>query len=343
MEKARKTAVLMAIAITVLPVSTVLAGFEAPAEEAYSSGNYGESRSKASATGSSGGSSPVVAAWRQAASDVMSPHETQKQQFVSAEEGDGPPRVVTAEEPHGTGDVLNRVEALRDEMAHLQGQVELMSHAIARLQQQQRQMYDDMNKRMRQAHQGAGATDGDVTGFTEAPAMPLTAAPSVKPVKAGAMDAQQQANLSEKNPLPTNRLTQEEAMHVLQEQRAYKVAYAALRAKHYDDAKTQFQQYLNHYPKGAFAANAYYWLGELYLLSGDETQASEAFDTVVGKYPHSSKAPDALLKKGYMYFSKDQYNEAGKIFAVIQRKYPGTTAAELAKQRSQQLKQLVSH
>ena len=232
-------------------------------------------------------------------------------------------------------------------MAHLRGQVDLMDHEMTRLQQQQRQIYDDMDKRIRQFNKDNPriSADTDVTGFSEEPVVPVpvTRAPQGETVKGEETTASAKKTKTNTDPTaPQNPVTQAEAVHVLQEQKAYRVAYASLRTKHYQQAKAQFQGYLNHYPKGTFAPNAYYWLGELYLLSGNETEASNAFNTVVAKYPHSSKVPDALLKKGYMYLSKDQYDEARSMFDVIQRKYPHSTAAQLAKQRWQQLKHLSS-
>ncbi len=342
MDNVRKT-VVFTLVVTVLPVSATLAGFEAPVEDVYQSGSYTESSNENTDESTKRISSPrrVLSAWRQAAADVMRPHEAQKQQVVSAD--DSEPHIIAAGESRGmvsdaSGGVLNKLDELRSEVAHLRGEMELMSHEMTRLQQQQRQMYDDMDKRFRQFKNATVSSSSDVTGFSEEPSVPANQAANA----ATAKEVENTTVSKKTRPLLENRVTQEEAMHVLQEQKAYKVAYSALRAKHYDDAKVQFQQYLNLYPKGAFAANAYYWLGELYLLSGNETEASNAFNTVVTKYPHSSKVADALLKKGYMYFSKDQYSEAQKIFNLVQRKYPNTAAAQLAKQRLQQLKNLSS-
>jgi TolA-binding protein len=50
------------------------------------------------------------------------------------------------------------------------------------------------------------------------------------------------------------------------EAEAYEAAYALVRSQKFDQAVTAFQQFQRNYPAGMYAPNAYYWLGELYLV-----------------------------------------------------------------------------
>ena len=47
---------------------------------------------------------------------------------------------------------------------------------------------------------------------------------------------------------------------------AYRAAYALVQGRQFDEAIPAFQQFLQRFPGGLYAANAHYWLGELYLV-----------------------------------------------------------------------------
>ncbi|AFV00954.1 tol-pal system protein YbgF [Simiduia agarivorans] len=83
---------------------------------------------------------------------------------------------------------------------------------------------------------------------------------------------------------------------------AYKAAYAHLRNRDLTAAIKGFTDYLNQYPKGQYAANSQYWLGEIYLVEGKAEQAKQWFERVVKEFPTDRKAPDAKYKLGTVLF-----------------------------------------
>ena len=50
------------------------------------------------------------------------------------------------------------------------------------------------------------------------------------------------------------------------EAEAYRAAYALVQGRQFEQAIPAFKQFLQRYPDGQYAANAHYWLGELYLV-----------------------------------------------------------------------------
>ncbi|HLB58294.1 MAG TPA: tol-pal system protein YbgF, partial [Gammaproteobacteria bacterium] len=117
----------------------------------------------------------------------------------------------------------------------------------------------------------------------------------------------------------------------------YNKAFRALSAKHYDDAQSQFNGYLKLYPKGHFAENAYFWLGEIDLMKGKYNAALKRFQIVVSDYPHAKKLPDAKLKIAMIHAATGKVSIARDEFTKIRKDYPGSTAAQLANIRLQQL------
>ena len=73
-----------------------------------------------------------------------------------------------------------------------------------------------------------------------------------------------------------------------------------------------FQQFQRHYPAGKYAPNAYYWLGELYLVvqPPDLESSRQAFTMLLSQYPDNSKAPDALYKLGKVQCMKGNREKA---------------------------------
>src|SRR3546814_3152020 len=51
----------------------------------------------------------------------------------------------------------------------------------------------------------------------------------------------------------------------------YEVAFNALKAGQYAESAQLFQDFLRAHPSGAYAPNAYYWLGESYYRSEEHT------------------------------------------------------------------------
>jgi tol-pal system protein YbgF len=83
--------------------------------------------------------------------------------------------------------------------------------------------------------------------------------------------------------------------------------------------------------------NAHFWLGELGLMHEKYDAALKQFQMVVSQYPKSNKVPDAKLKIAMIRAATGKLDVARQEFKEIRKSYPGTTAAQLASIRLQQL------
>ncbi len=109
----------------------------------------------------------------------------------------------------------------------------------------------------------------------------------------------------------------------------YQSAFNLLRDKNYPDAVTKMQDYLTDYPNGKYAANAHYWLGEVYYLEAKLPEAAKEFKTITDNYPDSEKEPDSLLKLAMIYDTQGRHQAAHQLFQKIRTKYPDSAAARL--------------
>ncbi|MDE0255954.1 MAG: tol-pal system protein YbgF [Rhodospirillaceae bacterium] len=102
----------------------------------------------------------------------------------------------------------------------------------------------------------------------------------------------------------------------------YRFAISELRQARYDRAAEAFQEFLRRHPKGRFAGNAYYWLGETYYAQQNYRLAAIRFADGFKKFPKHSKAPDNLLKLGMSMAHLKKTKEACASWAELKRRYP---------------------
>lgn len=192
-------------------------------------------------------------------------------------------------------EMSQRLEAAQNETRTLRGQLEELQHNAARSQDQQRELYADLDRRL-QAVESGGATGGASAGA-------LNGTSGALPVPQG----NDRAN--------------------------YQAAFDLLKDGKYSAAIAGFKQFLTTFPQSALADNAQYWLGEAYYVSKDYPLALRSFRTVIEKYPESRKLPDALLKVGYCNYELKNFSDAKTALSQVVQQFPETTAARLASQR----------
>jgi tol-pal system protein YbgF len=90
----------------------------------------------------------------------------------------------------------------------------------------------------------------------------------------------------------------------------YREALLHLKKKEYDQAKRAFSKFLASDPNSSYAANAYYWLGEIALVKGNFAEAKHEFMVIRKSYPRSPKVGDSLFKLGMISEEQGHIAEA---------------------------------
>src|SRR3546814_17979815 len=93
----------------------------------------------------------------------------------------------------------------------------------------------------------------------------------------------------------------------------YEVAFDALKGGRYDESARLFQEFLQRHPSGAYAPNAYYWLGQSYYITQNYALAPQQFQAVLDRYPTHAKAPGPLLKLGLSQYGQPQVDRKGVV------------------------------
>jgi tol-pal system protein YbgF len=110
----------------------------------------------------------------------------------------------------------------------------------------------------------------------------------------------------------------------------YNNALRDFQAGNYNLAGPQFSDYVKLYPHTDYAADAQYYLGEIFFQQGQFREALEAYDQVLERYPEGRLTPAAHFKKGQSLLKLGQREAAAREFRDITKKYPNTPAATQA-------------
>jgi len=217
-------------------------------------------------------------------------------------------------------ELANEVEALRNDVRALHNDVDELSHNLELSRKQQRDLYADLDHRLKALEARGGPAGGAAAAAPAAPAAATEAAAATAASTAAAANGQPGL------PVPDGSDTAN-----------YQAAFKLLKDSQYDRAIEAFQNFLAAFPDSPLAENAQYWLGEAYYVNKSYTDALAAFQRVADKYPQSRKLPDALLKVGYCDYELKQWGAAKQVLSQVVASFPDTPAGHLAQQRLDKL------
>jgi tol-pal system protein YbgF len=221
-------------------------------------------------------------------------------------------------------ELAQRVEELQSELRELRGMIEQEGFEIEGIKKRQRELYLDVDRRVRDLEVGGVAAP--------APGLAAGAAAGAGSAAAGATSP---PPASQSSPPPA--AAPGTAQGNLAERDAYQQAFELLKEGRYREAISAFEAFLAAHPNGGYSDNAQYWLGEAnYVLRQFEPARTE-FNKVLENFPRSSKVPDAMLKLGYTQYEMQQFGEARATLERLLREYPDATVARLAQKRLERM------
>ena len=190
-------------------------------------------------------------------------------------------------------ELASQVEALRNEISRMRGQVEVLANQAETAEKRQKDLYLDIDTRLRKLEQAR----------------------------------EQQAAAPEKPPATG------EGEPAAGEAKAYQAALDQFKLGNYALAVSAMQGFLVTYPNSSLAPNAQYWIGMAYSGQRDYKNAITAQQKLLATWPDNSKAPDAMLAIASAQEAMLDRKGAQKTLQELVSKYPTSTAAASAKQR----------
>lgn len=187
----------------------------------------------------------------------------------------------------------SQMEQLRNDVAGMRGQVEVLANQAESLAKRQTELYQDIDTRL----------------------LKLEKASSVQ------------------SAVPEKPAAQAEPEVSAAETRAYQAALDQFKLGNYSLAVAAMQGFLVTYPSSALAPNAQYWIGMAHSGQRDYKSAIAAQRKLLSSWPDSQKAPDAMLSIASAQETMGDRKAAQKTLEDLVGRYPTSSAATSAKQR----------
>ena len=209
------------------------------------------------------------------------------------------------------GQLLQQLYQMQQEVSMLRGLLEEQEHRLKKLEQDQLDRYQDIDRRLSSLSAGSSAPSG-VNGST-----PPT---GLQPIEPAVPAAPAQGNGGQAATPDPER-----------EKLMYEAAFEQVRLRDFEKAEMAFNAFLRRFPQSEYAGNAQYWLGEVHQAQSDLESAGQAFARVLSQYPGHRKEADALYKLADVERRLGNIDRATQLYQEVVSKHPNASAAQLAR------------
>jgi len=189
----------------------------------------------------------------------------------------------------GFADMQNQLEALKQEVANLKGDLELASHNLDNTQQRQKDLYTDTDTRLRKLEGGATAASNS------APAnVPAQAATEEKDAKAFAdANALSQSAKHKEAFAAFDSFLRDYPNSKLAPDALYGMGYSQFALKNYKSAIATQQKVMDLHPESPKVPDAMFNMANSQIQLGQVASAKKTLRDLVAKYPDAAVTPSA--------------------------------------------------
>jgi len=197
----------------------------------------------------------------------------------------------------GFADMQNQIEALKQELAELKGELEVATHNIETTQQRQKDLYTDTDTRLRKIESNAttSATVAD-------PSIASASAPVV-------------ATVEEKDVM------------------AFSEADSLSKSAKHKEAFAAFDLFLREHPTSRLVPDALYGMGYSQFALKNYKSSIATQQKLVLTHPESAKVPDALYNMANSQIQMSQIASAKKTLKDLIEKHPNAEITPSAQKR----------
>lgn len=228
-------------------------------------------------------------------------------------------------------DLFNQVETLKAEFARLRGQIELLQNEMENTQKRQRDLYVDLDGRLRKVE--AQQVEQAARAAASAAATPPPTA-SMPPGVVGPAAATPPGATDSARAMPPGAVVAPQGLtDPVAEQRAYDQGLEHFRAGRFAEAVSAFQVFTRNFARSTLVPSAQYWIGNSLYATRDFRGAITTQRQLIAQYPDSAKASDALLNIASAQSELGDLPGARATLQEVASKYPATEAGAKAKQR----------
>jgi len=230
----------------------------------------------------------------------------------------------------GLADLGTQVQLLQSDLAKLRGQIEVITYELEQSQKRQRDLYVDLDSRLRKIEASPALTASPAAGAADA------GAPAAVPPGAGTLPPPATAPAGNAGGAPAVVATAPPVRNPadgIAEQRAYDAALDLFKRGDYQGAINGFSAFVKNYPRSPLASSAQYWIGNAQYARRDYRGSIATQRQMLKEFPDSSKAPDALLNIASAQSDLGDNAAARRTLEELIAKYPKSEAGTRARQR----------
>ncbi|MEI8362063.1 MAG: YbgF trimerization domain-containing protein [Betaproteobacteria bacterium] len=198
----------------------------------------------------------------------------------------------------GLMDMQNQLEALKQEISRLKGELEVANHNVEATEQRQKDLYGDTDTRLRKLESGA---------------LPVAAAPSVEVAAPSVTSTAPSRNTQEYQLL--------ELANGLSKESKHKEAFNA------------YDKFLKDFPNSALAADALYGLGYTQFALKNYKSAIATQQKVRDLHPDSLRLPEAMMNMANSQIQLGLVPDAKRTLRDLIAKFPSSEVTPTAQKR----------
>jgi len=118
----------------------------------------------------------------------------------------------------------------------------------------------------------------------------------------------------------------------------YETSLTFYNNENYSEALKGFKSFLEAFPKSELADNAYFWIGECFMVLKDYENAIRAYQEVIEKYPKENKVPNAMLRQSIAWLEIDDEITSKYLLQKVLKNYPNSPEAKIAEKKLSSIK-----
>jgi tol-pal system protein YbgF len=207
----------------------------------------------------------------------------------------------------GLSEMQNQIEALKQEVAQLKGDLEVAQHNLETTQTRQKDLYTDTDTRLRRIEGSSSSTGATSSGSS-----------------AGASNGASGG---------TPAVEEKDA-------KAFAEADALSKSAKHKDAFLAFDAFLKEYPNSKLAPDALYGMGYSQFALKNYKSSIATQQKVIDLHPESAKVPDAMYNQANSQIQLSQITNAKKTLRSLVEKFPNAEVTPSAQKRLKALEGL---
>ncbi len=265
------------------------------------------------------------------------------------------------------------IEDLRREISSLRDQLDIQTFELEKLRRRQRELYDDLDARLRQEERVTASMptpgEGGSAPSSLVPTEPTQSADISQATRvsgSGVSEIETPGSSSNASSVAADAVTKTSESSVdsivvgsaipttvtsgqalksttvsnavsVSEEETYDAAFDLLKQSLYADAAVAFIQFIQRFPNSELTDDAWYWMGEARFVTREFSQSLGAFQNVINNFMGSPRIPASYLKVGYIQYEYGAYIKARETLNFVLSSFPNHRVVVNAKARLEKM------